>query len=228
MSLAGQGVVAIWHDLLPSARDAFYQWHNREHMPERCAIPGFQRGRRYIASAGGPEYFNLYEADSPQVLAGPDYLERLNNPTPWTKEVVASFRHVARSIGRVLYSAGVGQGGAMLTMRFDPSDATASGFEQAMCNRLLPPLIDEIGIAGVHLCRTDDAVSRIETAERQSRAGDTLIPQWFVLLEGGSSTAIEAAAAQLRDRMSPLGVTDWDQASYRLEHQRCKQAIGRG
>jgi hypothetical protein len=63
------GVVAIWHDLLPEAKDAFYEWHNREHMPERAGIPGFRRGRRYIATAGGPEYFNLYEADSPRCSA---------------------------------------------------------------------------------------------------------------------------------------------------------------
>ncbi len=40
MSLAGMGVVAIWHDLLPEARAEFYEWHNREHMPERAGTPG--------------------------------------------------------------------------------------------------------------------------------------------------------------------------------------------
>ena len=80
MSLAGAGVVAIWHDLLPEAKGDFYEWHNREHMPERVGIPGFRRGRRYIAVDGVPEYFNLYEADSPEVLGGRDYLERLNSP----------------------------------------------------------------------------------------------------------------------------------------------------
>jgi hypothetical protein len=49
MSLAGTGVVAIWHDLLPEAKNEFYEWHNREHMPERAGIPGFRRGRRFIA-----------------------------------------------------------------------------------------------------------------------------------------------------------------------------------
>lgn len=68
MSFAGTGVVAIWHDVVPEARDEFYEWHNREHMPERLGIPGFQRGRRYIALDAGPVYFNLYEADSVQVL----------------------------------------------------------------------------------------------------------------------------------------------------------------
>jgi hypothetical protein len=75
MSLAGTGVVAIWQDLLPDAKDDFYEWQNREHMPERVGIPGFRRGRRYIAAKGAPEYFNLYEADSPEVLGGSGLLE---------------------------------------------------------------------------------------------------------------------------------------------------------
>lgn len=138
MSLSGLGVVVIWHDLLPDAKDAFYEWHNREHMPERAGIPGFRRGRRYIATAGGPEYFNLYEADSPEVLGGVDYLTRLNHPTPWTREVVASFRNVARGICRVLYSAGVGQGGALLTLRFDVPDTPAAGVATAHQRCTLP------------------------------------------------------------------------------------------
>ena len=87
MSLAGLGAVCIWHDLLPEARDDFHQWHNREHMPERVGIPGFRRGRRYVAVGSTPEYFNLYEADSPEVLGGQDYLNRLNAPTEWTRRV---------------------------------------------------------------------------------------------------------------------------------------------
>jgi hypothetical protein len=135
MSLAGTGVVAIWHDLLPEAKDEFYEWHNREHMPERAGIPGFRRGRRFIALDAGPEYFNLYEADTVEVLGAQDYLSRLNTPTPWTRQVVASFRSVARSICHVAYSDGVGQGAYLMTVRFDvPSDARAEvvkGFASA-------------------------------------------------------------------------------------------------
>ena len=69
MSLTGLGVVAIWHDLLPEAKGDFYEWHNREHMPERVGIPGFRRGRRYIATAGAPEYFNTMKPTAPRCSA---------------------------------------------------------------------------------------------------------------------------------------------------------------
>jgi len=133
MSLAGSGAVCIWHDLTPEATDEFYQWHNREHMPERVGIPGFLRGRRYIAVAGSPTYFNLYEADSTDVLGGNDYLDRLNAPTEWTRRVVPSFRRVSRSICRVVYSEGVGQGGFMLTQRFEVAAAERPGALETEC-----------------------------------------------------------------------------------------------
>ena len=226
MSLAGLGVVVIWHDLLPESVPEFYQWHTREHMPERAGISGFRRGRRYVATAGGPSYFNLYEADSLEVLGGPDYLARLNDPTPWTRKVVASFRNVTRGICRVLYSAGVGQGGAMLTLRFQVSDDAAEATVAALRQRLLPPLVDCNGISGVHLCRADDAVSRIETAEKKVRAEGTQIPRWVLLVEGTASYAVEAAAVQTRAGLADFGVSAFDQACYRFEYQRCKRDDG--
>src|SRR4029453_12143033 len=89
MSLAGQGAVAIWHDIAPEGRATFYAWHGQEHMPERAGIPGFLRGRRFVGVAGEPDFFNLYETVSPRTVTGPDYLARLNAPTPWTRAAVA-------------------------------------------------------------------------------------------------------------------------------------------
>ena len=71
MSLAGEGAVAIWHDIAPEGRGEFYAWHGHEHMPERAAIPGFLRGRRYVAVDGAPEFFNLYETASRTTVTGP-------------------------------------------------------------------------------------------------------------------------------------------------------------
>lgn len=228
MSLYGHGAVTIWHDLLPQAKPAFYAWHNREHMPERVGIPGFRRGRRYIAVSGAPEYFNLYEADSPEVLSGLDYLNRLNAPTPWTREVVVSFRNVTRAICRVLYSAGVGQGGTMLTLRFDLPDAEAEAVSTLLRHQILPPLVDAPGVVGLHLCRADDGGSRIETAEKKARNQATDIPRWILLVEGISPEAVQDAAEQLRQTLlqHARSLEDVQKAVYRLESQRCKHPWG--
>ncbi len=228
MSLYGHGAVTIWHDLLPQAKDAFYAWHNQEHMPERVGIPGFRRGRRYIAVSGAPEYFNLYEADSPEVLSGQDYLNRLNAPTPWTREVVVSFHNVSRGICRVLYSAGVGQGGTMLTLRFDLPQAAADEVSGLLRQQVLPPLTDAPGIVGVHLCRADDSGSRIETAEKKVRNQETRIPRWILLLEGIAPAAVQAGADRVHQALATHGRTldDVQQAIYQLEAQRCKHPWG--
>ena len=117
MSLLGDAVVAIWNDITPEGRANFIDWHNREHIPERVAIPGFHRGRRYVAERGDPEYFTLYEACDTGVLVGTAYLERLNNPTPWTNRSTADFRNTLRGICSKAYSTGSGEGAFMLTLR---------------------------------------------------------------------------------------------------------------
>ena len=225
MSLAGLGAVCIWHDLTPEATDEFYQWHNREHMPERVGIPGFLRGRRYIAVAGAPTYFNLYEAESAEVLGGNDYLERLNAPTDWTRRVVPSFRRVSRSICRVAYSEGVGQGGFMLTQRFELAAADRAGTLETMRTRLLPPLAERKGIAGVHLCLADEAISRIETAEKKARADATAIPGCIVLIEGTSEADVRDAGESLAASVRALlgaSSPSIDTSIYQLQHARSK------
>jgi hypothetical protein len=225
MSLAGQAVVAIWNGIAPEGRIEFYEWHNREHMPERVGIPGFRRGRRYVAVAGTPEYFNLYEADSAEVLGGQDYLNRLNAPTEWTRRVVPSFRNVSRSICRVVYTDGVGQGGFMLTQRFDVGERDRPHVVMALRQRLLPPLCENKGIAGVHLCLADESISKVETAEKKARADTTQVPTWIMLIEGDSSADVGAAGAALSGQLQPLLGAHGAQIAtsvYQLEFARCK------
>ena len=196
MSLAGQAVVAIWNGIAPEGRTEFYEWHNREHMPERVGIPGFRRGRRYIAKYGTPEYFTLYEADSAEVLVGQDYLNRLNNPTPWTQRVPPTFfRDTARGICRVKLSLGVGQGGCMLTLRFGAEAGREEELEKHLRHVALPPLADIVLVTGVHLAIADRGASDIKTTERGDRKVD--IPNWLIMIEGGMPEAVDEACDRL-------------------------------
>ena len=198
MSLAGQGAVAIWHDIAPEGRDAFYAWHGREHMPERLAIPGFLRGRRYAALAGAPEFFNLYETESRLTVTGIDYLARLNAPTPWTVASVAHFRNVARSLCEVAATFGAGQGGLVATLRYGVPDERADLHRKRMTEQVLPQWADAAGIAGCHLLVADEVASAVETAEKRVRAEKNTIPRWIVLVEGWSDdAAFRASCADL-------------------------------
>jgi hypothetical protein len=188
MALAGGGAVAIWHDIAPEGRAAFYAWHGSEHMPERVGIPGFLRGRRYVALRGTPEFFNLYETSTADVVKGADYLARLNAPTPWTVSTVRHFRKVARSLCEVAASAGVGQGGLVATFRYDVDDARAAVHRSRMA-RSVAEWAAEPGIAGCHLLVADAAASAVETAEKRARGEATEVPRWILLVESWDDTA---------------------------------------
>jgi hypothetical protein len=222
MSLAGMGVVATWHDVPPDAKGEFCEWHSRERLPGHVGIPGFRRGRRYLAVTGAPEFFSLYEADSPEVLVGQDYLNRLNAPTEWTRRVVPSLRNVARAICRVLFTSGVGSGGVLLTTRFDIAAGERGGAIEALTRRILPPLTYRHGIAGVHLCLADDGMTGIETAETALCATAPRAGPWVVLIEGNSVGDVRGAGEALAPGLSGHDATPVDSAIYRLEITRLK------
>lgn len=217
--LAGEAVIAIWNGIAPEAREHFYDWHNNEHMPERVGIPGFRRGRRFIAAAGEthPEFFTLYETDTIEVVKGQDYANRLNDPTPATKVVTAQFRNTARALGRVLETAGPGVGGAMLTVRFD------AGKEAIGSLRMLTRRLVGSRVCGAHLCRADLQASGVRTAESRGRTDIEMPPAWFLLVE---ATDAEVLAGCVSDGdLNAAGVRGPIQRGvYRLEYLRTKTA----
>jgi len=197
MGLLGAAAVTIWHDVPPAARADYFEWHNREHMPERIAIPGFLRGRRYAALHGAPEFCTLYEAESLAVLTGADYLARLNNPTAWTQRVAPRLFGNVRSLCNVALSLGPGQGGLMMSWRYDVApDAEAA--HRAWIEGRLRELAGRAQIVGAHLCLGDAAASSVQTAEKKTRPMVALTPNWVVMVEGGGEReALEAACAEL-------------------------------
>lgn len=198
--------VLIWNDITDEGREAFYRWHNGEHIPERMAIPGFVRGRRY-ASAGepaarvSPQWFTLYEAASLDVLVSSAYLQRLNNPTPATTETLRHFRHTARSVCVLQRAHGPAVGGHALVLRFDAAagDADLEG-AQAQATEVLEIVEGGAGIVSTSLYGADTSASRIDTAESKTRSFD--VPQLTVMVEASHADA----ARQAMDRIARA---DW-------------------
>ena len=226
MALAGEGAVAIWHDLAPEGRAAFHAWHGEEHMPERVGIPGFLRGRRYVALSADLEYFNLYEALSPQVLTGADYQSRLNAPTPWTRETVRHFRNVSRSICRVAGTFGRGHGGLAATWRYDVDERDARAHLDRMCGDILPGAARRADVAGVHLMVADADASAVKTEEQKVRVEANQVPRWILMLEswGDESTFAGFCDAVLPDDLlAKAGARAiLGRGLYRLQNWRCK------
>ena len=231
MSLAGEGMIAIWNGVAPDARDDIYEWHNREHMPERVGIAGFRRGRRYRAIEADVEFFTLYETDTPLVHTGSDYTARLNDPTPWTRRSIAGFLDTSRSLCRVAASFGTGQGGLLVTYRYDVAPGREDAQRRLLAQEILPALADAPGVVGVHLGMADHAASAIETAEKKDIA-KPLIPNWVILVEGGAeATHLLAAcdAALPEARLIAAGaLTPIRRGLYQLQYTRLKTARSAG
>lgn len=193
MALGGKGVLAIWNGIAAEAEADFVAWHIGEHIPERVAVPGFLRGRRYVAERGTPKYFNFYETETPEVLVSPDYLARLNAPSPWTQRVVRHFRETSRTICHVAQSRGLGDGAFVATLRL-----AASGERAAFLARL-GMMMDELqaapSIVAVHLLEGQGGGGGA-TAEKALRGEPDQTADWILLVEAVEAAPLEAALAE--------------------------------
>lgn len=124
--MLGRAAMLLFFDIVPEAIAEHDDWHTHEHLPERLSIPGFVRGTRWVGLRGGqPRYFVIYEVSDIGVLTSAPYLERLNNPTPWTQKMMPSYRGMTRGFCAVTASSGLGLGTAALVARFKPAGDAA-------------------------------------------------------------------------------------------------------
>ena len=125
--MMNDGILAIWHDVDEAIGDEYERWYFREHLPERVGVPGFVVGRRYEAVSGAPRFLTYYEAESPDAFVSKPYIDRLNDPTPWTTEVLRHFRDTNRTICRRTWQAGEIRGAWTVAIRVDGSGGEAGG-----------------------------------------------------------------------------------------------------
>lgn len=165
------GILAIWSDIAPEGYERFERWFIREHLQERVGTPGFRFGRRYEAVSGGDRrFFAFYEVDSPAVLSSPAYLERLENPTPWTQETMKSFRNMVRTVCDLRAAAGDLIGSHAVVLRADAAMAPTQAAEP-----LVRGLARDDGIARVQLWTAAGQQTRADTAEMKMRGPDQAI-----------------------------------------------------
>jgi hypothetical protein len=118
-----------------------------------------------------------------------------------------------------------------LTVRFDVAEEQHQAVADALCERVLAPMADQQGITGVHLCEADEAISKVETAEKKARAEGTQIPAWIVMIEGCApdyvSAAGESFVAELQRFLGGKSVVP-QTTLYQLEYTRCQTEVSVG
>ncbi len=186
--MLGSAAMVLSFDIEPAAAVEHDEWHTREHLPERLAIDGFLRGSRWRALEGLPRYLVVYEVAELAVLSSAAYQERLNNPTPWTRSLMKSYRDMRRGFCRLEASVGSGLGCATSLVRFAPAMGREEALRAWLTGRVLPQLAESPGFAGAYLLRA--AATPAMTAEQEIRGRDHGL-DWVLL---AMSHRVEAMA----------------------------------
>jgi hypothetical protein len=201
MAMAGQGVLAFWHDVAPGSDAEFDHWHLSEHIPERIAVPGFLRARRYVTLDAPPKYFYFYETESLETLRSPAYLARLGDPTPWTRRTMPLVRNNKRTACRVVTSAGAGLGGVIATLELGPRAGHEDELRSWLTGTALRAAAEHPGIVATHLLEGDASTSTAAKGdEKKLLATPDELVGWVVLIEAADPPTLEATC---RDLLSP-------------------------
>lgn len=188
MALLGEAALAMWWDMAPDMRAEFEHWHSHEHFPERLALPGFLRATRWAAADGGEGFFILYELQEHSALSSPEYLARLNAPTPWSTRLMPHHRNMVRSQTRVLHSNGAGVARHAMTVRLSPREGEAQALQEAL-GKLIEVLPMEAGLAGAHLLRTDTPAIAT-TTEQKIRGNADRTADWVFVVSAYDLAAL--------------------------------------
>ena len=189
--MLGNAAVVIWCDVAAGMREEFDDWHAHEHLPERLSIPGFLRGSRWVSVDGNNSYFMLYEAATLETVSCGAYLDRLNDPTPWSRKMMPHHRNMTRSLCNIQASHGAGLAAAMLTVRFSPVSGTS--LEAWLSGELLPALPAKRGFVSARFLKAASGTPKERTTEQKIRGGDATA-DWVVLVNGYSADALAALA----------------------------------
>ena len=224
MPLLGKGVLAIWHAMTPEGDREMIRWHDREHVAERVGVPGFLRGRRYAHASRPRHYLDFYETESAETIRSQPYLDRLNQPTPWTQRVLPHFRDTFRIGCRVVASVGRGQGGTMLTLRPRPAAGREADLRGWLTGPALGQLAEPTGVVAVHVLETVPETTSIRTAEGKLKGGEVgaveAVPPFVLVVEATDPAAADTLLAGPLGAatIAPNGVTgDLAAGVYRLQ-----------
>ncbi|MBX3529460.1 MAG: hypothetical protein KF849_02560 [Rhizobiaceae bacterium] len=206
MALLGQAAVAMWWTVETADLGEFQEWHSKEHLPERLAIPGFNRGSRWMR-AGSGDFFVIYELADYATLTSDAYRARLNDPTPWSTRMMPLHRDMVRSQCRVATSAGRGIATFMLTVQLSPRPDREHDLRNYL-DRSIAELPLRQGITGAPLLQTDTP-QVLATKEQRIRGGDA-VADWIMLVTGYEHAALSQAEDDILGRasLSDAGAAD--------------------
>ena len=180
--LSGHALLLIWttnETTFRTPETELNDWWTNEHIPERLAIEGFLRARRYYApnreNQGPPSHYLVwYEVVDSGTLKSRDYLDALNSPTEGTIRNLPS--NMERSACEIMHTIarpefrncrGNGVGTTLAHLRFTPpsSQERRESLKRFIVNDLSPSehqIYDSL--IGFHLLEHNPVVTRAGNA----------------------------------------------------------------
>jgi hypothetical protein len=154
----------------------------------------------------------IYEVTELGVLTSPAYLARLNQPTPWTRKMMASYRGMRRGFCAVSGSFGAGLGQAAWLLHFKPEANAAGSLRDWLLEEHLPALPSQPGLTSAHLLEA--AATPPMTDEQKIRGSDAGV-DWAIVLGGYDEDALAGLDTQALVRRGAAGLRE---GLYRLHY----------
>jgi len=189
-----------WMEVPRRHAAAFDAWYTFEHVGERIAVTGFLRATRYRRIPDDDpttvRYFTLYEVENAAVFASPEYLDRLENPSAWTREIVPVSTLRWRIAAPLRATLGAGRSGTALVVELG-ADRNAS--DDLLAHLCALHASHDVAAARIYEADATASATRDTTAEaRATGPGAESPPHTVAIVELPHGTKPDAVAHGIR------------------------------
>lgn len=210
---APAGILIVWTDVPRDIEADFNHWYDHEHLPDRIQrMPGFLRGRRYVAMSGAPQFLTLYDLQSTAVMLSDAHTQLRQHRTERDRFFVPQFRNTIKGICDVAARAGndIGDGSYLVLLPVQAVEGHADDVADAIRHGWLSRLAAAAGITRATIALRNEAVTRASSA-KDDRTGDRYA-DGLIAVEASDDAGIAAAVAALSTaHLAALGVApQWD------------------
>lgn len=191
----GEGFLVVLSDVESKNDRDYIAWLTTEHVQERLGIPGFLGVRIFrMPVAGGNRYLIWYKLRDAQIVDSQAYLDRLNNPTTWSRRIMPILGNFGRGGGSVVASLGGDTGDYIFAadLKEMPPDPLQT----------VSRLQSLAAIKATHLLVTDLQKTEIRTSERELRTSDSTFAN-LLLVESDSKSTLNQMEVSILATIEP-------------------------
>ena len=200
-----KGLLAVWTDIPADLDYDLNEWYNREHMHERIiGVPGFIRGRRFVAFRGAPRYLAVYEAHSSDVVSSEPYRALVRDPDALSRRFIPKFQNTMKAIGDITVERGDAEGAVIAAVPITTTPGRHGALRSWLSDALLPDLLRSHGVVAARFAEQNPRILSAGTSEHM-RATDKYLDA-LLMIEAVSETDLDAALPLLtRDDLAAHG-----------------------